>query len=354
MDKEALALHILNLIFPPPSKILMNLYNEFLSFDAILNNGMWKQYKESNLDTSIANQVQIYNSEVRENGIDLIPITSPKYPTLLKEIPAPPLGLYIKGELEIPESCLAVIGTRKPTPYGLKIIEKIIKEISHTNLTIVSGLALGCDTQAHKTALKYKLKTIGVLGSGLNNIFPSSNKNLSEDIVINNGLLVSEFPPNTPPMKHHFPLRNRIISGLSLGVVVAEAPLKSGALITARDALNQNREVFAVPNQVGNKNSEGPHFLIKSGAKLTESGNDILEELMTQTSIIIESPIEKETTDLTKEEKIVLLALNNASDIDTLISTTKLETNTLLSIITILELKGVVKKIDDKYIKINC
>ncbi|MFH1460925.1 MAG: DNA-processing protein DprA [Patescibacteria group bacterium] len=213
--------------------------------------------------------------------IKMITILDENYPRLLKEIYSPPALLYLRGELK-PEDefSLGIVGTRKLSLYGRQVTLLIAAELAQAGLTIVSGLAKGIDTLAHQSALKVKGRTIAVLGSGIDrqSIYPPINRSLAEEIS-ENGAVISEFPIETQPLAQHFPQRNRIIAGLSLGVLVIEAPSKSGALITARDALEQNRDVFAIPGHILSTNSSGPHDLIKMGAKLVNQASDILEEL---------------------------------------------------------------------------
>jgi len=216
--------------------------------------------------------------QLQENKINFIQTIDKQFPALLKEINYAPFGLYIKGEIPNHKPLIAIVGTRKITPYGKLVTEKIVQELIKYNFVIVSGLAYGVDTIAHETALKNKGKTIAILGSGIQNIFPPNNIQLAKEIV-KNGALVSEYSLKAPALKQHFPWRNRIISGLCLATIVIEAPEKSGALITARFALEQNREVFAIPGSIFNKNSLGPHNLIKQGAKLVSQAEDVLEEL---------------------------------------------------------------------------
>ncbi len=219
--------------------------------------------------------------KIIKEGIDIITIKDKDYPKLLKEIYAPPAILYIRGQFR-PEDkfCLGVVGPRKVSFYGKQIAPCITANLAQAGLTIVSGLAKGVDALAHQTALKVNGRTIAVLGSGLDrkSIYPAINKRLAEEIS-QNGVVISEYPINTEPIAQNFPQRNRIISGLSLGVLVIEASEKSGALITAKDALEQNREVFAIPGSILSANSIGTNNLIKMGAKLVSNVNDILEEL---------------------------------------------------------------------------
>ncbi len=248
------------------------------------------QLRQAGLENFVIEQIkkqrpQINPSEQMERltkeGIDLITILDKNYPKLLKEIYSPPALLYIRGKLELnDEFSLAIVGTRKLSSYGQQITPLITSDLAGAGLTIISGLAKGIDTLAHQAALKANGRTIAVLGSGLDkkSIYPSINRHLAEEIS-QKGAVISEFPIGAEPLAQHFPQRNRIISGLSLGILVIEAPEKSGALITAKDALEQNRDVFAIPGPILAKNSLGPNNLIKMGAKLVSQANDILYEL---------------------------------------------------------------------------
>ena len=204
--------------------------------------------------------------------------TNSEYPTLLKEIFNPPRELFIKGSIILEDACaIAIVGTRTPTAYGIKQCEKISCELAKKGITIVSGMARGIDSVAHKSAIKAGGRTIAILGSGLNRIYPPENKKLYEDIS-KNGAVISEFAPNTPPMPYNFPKRNRIISGMAIGVVVVEAAVRSGSLITANFALEQGRDVFAMPGNINSPRSNGTNALIKDGAKLVEDVSDVLNE----------------------------------------------------------------------------
>ena len=208
----------------------------------------------------------------------IITLTDVDYPRLLREIPDPPPFLYVYGRLDSGSEKLAVVGSRNPTGYGLATTRRLCASLTAYSLTIVSGMARGIDTAAHEGALLSKGKTIAVLGSGLERIYPAENRELCHRIA-ENGAVVSEFPLMAEPEAHHFPIRNRVISGMSLGTVVVEATKKSGSLITARLAAEQNREVFAVPGSIQSFKSTGTHTLIKQGAKLVEHAPDIIEEL---------------------------------------------------------------------------
>lgn len=203
-----------------------------------------------------------------------------QYPFLLNEIPDPPPVLFVQGDLKIlSQSQLAVVGSRNPTQAGVELTRAWVAELVEAGLVITSGLALGIDAAAHRSALTNKGKTIAVMGTGLQKIYPPRNQELAEAIVANGGALVSEFPLDTRPKAENFPRRNRVVSGLCLGTLVVEASLRSGSLITARLAAEQGREVFAVPGSVHNPLARGCHLLIRQGAKLVETVAEVVEEL---------------------------------------------------------------------------
>ncbi|MBU1255727.1 DNA-processing protein DprA [Patescibacteria group bacterium] len=249
--------------------------NEFNQ--AGLSQSLIEQIKKQRLKINPDWEMERINKE----KISLITIQDKKYPKLLKEIYAPPPLLYIKGTIEPKDDfSIGIVGTRKLSSYGREITPLITSDLSQAGLTIVSGLAKGIDTLAHQAAIKAEKRTIAVLGSSVDkkSIYPAVNRRLAEEIS-QNGAVISEYPINTKPLAHYFPQRNRIISGLSLGILVIEAPEKSGALITAKDALEQNRDVFAIPGHILSNNSLGTNNLIKLGAKLVSNANDIIEEL---------------------------------------------------------------------------
>jgi len=223
---------------------------------------------------------QKYYQEIKTQNISFISLTDPNYPKLLKEIPDPPIGLYVKGQLKTTDNkIIAVVGSRKISPYGKIITQKFTYQLVKYGFTIVSGLALGVDAIAHQTAINANGKTIAVLACGVDVIYPSANKFIYQKIIKTNGAVISEFPPQTQPKKEYFPIRNRIISGLSLGVLITQGAKHSGTLITASYATNQGREVFAVPGPITSPLSCAPADLIKKGAKLVYNIDDILDEL---------------------------------------------------------------------------
>jgi DNA processing protein len=215
----------------------------------------------------------------RRAGVRVLTALDADFPALLNKIYDPPLALYVKGDLAGGRAPVGIVGTRKPTDYGVRSAVRLARELAESGLTVVSGLARGVDTLAHEAAVKSGGRTWAVLGSGLNVIYPGENKKLSDRILESGGALVSEFPIDTGPMPANFPRRNRIISGLSYAVVVVEGDFKSGSLITARAALEQGREVLALPGPVDSVMSRGPNMLIKNGAALVEGAADIISAL---------------------------------------------------------------------------
>jgi DNA processing protein len=215
---------------------------------------------------------------VQGKGYSIVTLDDPQYPALLKQIPDPPPLLYVYGRLTAEAAAVAVVGSRKATSYGLSTTQRLCEELAAHGVTVVSGMALGIDTAAHSGALAVGGQTIAVLGTGLNRIYPPQNAALFHQIA-EHGAVISEFAMDAPPEPRHFPMRNRIISGICLGTVVVEAAQRSGSLITARLASEQGREVFAVPGNIQATNSYGTHALIKQGAKLVQSVDDILEEI---------------------------------------------------------------------------
>ena len=225
---------------------------------------------ESQADAELGNCLQ--------NGVRILTLADPAYPKLLKEIFDPPIVLFCKGDIEcLNQHCISIVGSRRATPYGVNTAEKLARELARRGLTICSGLARGIDSAAHRGALEVQGKTMAVLGSGLDHIYPRENKKMAQQI--EGGCVISEFPLNTSPSPQNFPIRNRIISGLSLGTCLVEAAEFSGSLITARLALEQGREVMAVPGNITSPNSFGPNLWIKQGAKLVQNWEDIVEEL---------------------------------------------------------------------------
>lgn len=283
--------------------------------------------------------------KIENLGISAITIKDKVYPKILKEIADAPALLYVKGEmLRDNELALAVVGARKFSPYGEQVIGKIIPSLVESGLVIVSGLALGIDSLAHRATVDNKGRTIAVLGNGLDSIYPSVNNHLAHEIVKSGGALISEFPIGTPSYKYNFPFRNRIIAGLSLGTLVVEAAQESGSLITANCALEYNREVFSVPGDINRETSEGPNNLIKMGSKLVTSADDILLELnIDKKSEHIKA---KEIIPDSKEEAEILAHLGtDPVHVDKIAHLAKLDIVKVNQTLTLMEMKGRIKNI---------
>lgn len=231
------------------------------------------------LSFQIDDKVKRDYEKLKKFGVDIICLTDARYPPLLKEIYDPPSLLYFRGKIQIKTPAIAIVGSRRATSYGRMITVQLTRDLSERGYAIVSGLARGIDGYAHREAIRVKGETFAVLGCGVDMVYPPEHKELMENIMEQGGVF-SEYPLGTPPEGKNFPQRNRIISGLSLGVLVVEAASESGSLITARLALEQGREVFAVPGNIAMKSSEGTNGLIKKGAKLIQGAEDIVEEIL--------------------------------------------------------------------------
>ena len=281
-----------------------------------------------------------------KKGYKIITLADTAYPPLLLEIPDPPPILYVCGNLRTSLLNIAIVGSRNATKYGLTITRHLGADLASLGITVVSGMALGIDTAAHYGALAGHGNTIAVLGSGLDRIYPASNKNLFYKIA-EQGAVISEFPLDTEPESHNFPQRNRIISGICHGTVIVEATRRSGSLITARMAAEQNRDVFAVPGSVHSFKSTGTHTLIKQGAKLVENAQDIVEEF----DLVLTPPTWPENTgaktlmELTPDESRVLKLLGPyPTHIDNLVRKISIAPGSLSGILLHLELKGLIQQ----------
>jgi len=286
---------------------------------------------------------------LRARNINILTYFDKDYPQQLKEIPSPPLVLYIKGEIR-PEDrfAIAVVGSRRPTHYGHSVAEKLSEELSSMGLTIISGLARGIDTASHIASLRSGGRTIAVLGSGIDVPYPPENKGLMQRIIAS-GAVISEFPPESGPSKETFPQRNRIISGLSLGVLVVEASRDSGALITASHAIEQGREVFAIPGSIYSETSGGTNELIKKGAKIVTSAKDIVEELSPLLKGFIKVSKERVRAEVSSEEKAICDILSGEPvHVDEILKTSGLSAQKALALLLELELKGIVRQAEGK------
>lgn len=293
--------------------------------------------------------IDIYKEweKLEASGIELMTEDDPNYPMLLKEIHNPPFILYVRGAVDYnSKPLIAIVGSRHATPYGERVAGVFAQELVAAGIGVVSGLAFGIDSFAHRGALEAQGDTIAVLGNSLDDasLYPKGNIPLAHGILNQGGTLLSEYPPATQASAYTFPARNRIIAGITQGTIVIEAAKRSGSLITARLALEYNREVFAVPGSIFSDASQGPHTLIRSGAKIATSIQDILEELRPQSvaATTTHHPSAQLSTD---EEKLVPLFSSEPLHIDKILKTTTLETSQAQSALMLLEIKGVVKNI---------
>jgi DNA processing protein len=280
-------------------------------------------------------------------GVRLVRRCDAEYPPLLKEIHDPPIALYVRGSL-LPEDrkAVALVGSRRASQYGLRFAHQFACDLVGAGITVVSGLARGIDTAVHQGALKGGGRTLACLGCGIDVCYPYENRQLA-DAISTGGAVLSEYPMNAAPDAWHFPSRNRIVSGLSLGVVVLEAPKGSGALITAECAMDQNREVFAVPGNIDNPRNYGPHALIRDGAKLVERVEDILEELrLNETQPSLDLDLEETLPDLTPEEETLYALLDSdPKPVDDVILEASIPAARVSGLLLTLELKGVARRL---------
>lgn len=289
--------------------------------------------------------------EILKRNLKFITFEDNKYPYLLKNISNPPMVLYAKGDLGLCnlEKTIAVVGSRKASTNAKDILTKIITELRNTDVCIVSGLASGIDTTAHQAALANNIKTIGVIASGFDFVYPTSNRELYKKIEEGNGAILTEYFPTFQPLNWRFPQRNRIVSGISYGTLVAEAALKSGALITANLTLEQGRELMCIPGLVSNPNTAGIYKLLKQGASMVTCADDILGALNWE--VKREAQLKMKLSEFSADEKKILDSIEvEAKGFDKISSETNLDFNDLLTNLTTLELKGIIKQIEgEKY-----
>ncbi|NWF88288.1 MAG: DNA-protecting protein DprA [Ignavibacteriaceae bacterium] len=343
---------------------IKNLIAKFQSTENILAAGIPDLMEAEGVSLSLAQRIKSV-SKHRENiekavnneferifkmNGSLVSLWDDDYPSLLRKIYDPPVLLYTKGKFQDSDDySIAVVGTRQPTNYGKIQTEKIVTELSEQKITIVSGLARGIDSIAHKTALKNNNRTMAVLGSGLNVIYPPENKKLFDEIA-ERGVIITEYSLDTKPDAVNFPKRNRIISGLSLGCIIIETGTTGGAMQTAALALDQGREVFAIPGNLGVRQSEGTNLLIQKGeAELITNAEDVMTELELKLKPIIGKTIPKPDVHLNLfEEKIVAQLNDEPMQIDALSAKTNLSTSDCLVHLLSLEFKGIVKQLPGK------
>lgn len=305
--------------------------------------------------------------KVRKLGGDILVLDDGVYPNMLRETYDPPVVLYVKGAWSecLDRPCVAIVGSRRCSTYGQNAALMLSRELAQRGVTIISGLARGIDAAAHRGALEAGGRTVGVMGTGLDQIYPRDHKKLADDIVKQNGALVTQFPLGTPPVSENFPYRNRVISGLSLGVVVVEAAENSGSLITARLALEQNREVFAVPGNITSRNSFGTNYLIKgAGAKLVQQWQDVAGELPSEIAAQLLPPpsgkskkkgelvdqLQLAPKDLSEHERAIfkLLTTDTPQQIDALAESTRLSITQLTSALLTLEMRELIRALPGK------
>ncbi|MCB0282131.1 MAG: DNA-protecting protein DprA [Calditrichae bacterium] len=328
--------------FGTPQKVLEAGVRRLSEIEGI-DNKTAERIKSGINEDFVYNQLHL----LKEHNAQVLTFWDESYPDRLKKIYDPPAFLFVKGDISLLNNkAFAIVGTRVPSSYGKAITEQFARElILGHNLTIISGFARGVDTVAHTTALKNNGKTIAVLGNGLDVIYPPENKKIYDDF-LKNGLFISEYPFNTKPDAGNFPKRNRIISGLSMGVLITEAGMQSGALLTAMYGLDQNREIFAVPGPITSGKSSGSNNLLKQGAKLVQSIDDIVSELSGQLQA---SPSVNQKPDLKGKEKIIYELLDGeALHIDQLAIKAGLSTSEILTTLLTMELKGVVRQMAGK------
>ena len=344
------------------SRFIQKLYNYFEDIEVAFNASLGDlsqidglNIKKAEAFITLRNKIspdRVLN-EITSRNIKYLTFEDEKYPQMLKNIENPPMILYYKGNLD---DCnlnktLAIVGSRRASYNAKEELNKIISQLNGTDICIVSGLASGIDTQAHISALENNIKTIGIIASGLDFYYPTSNKHLYEKIENGNGAVISEYFPTFEPLKFRFPQRNRIVSGLSYGTLVAEASLKSGALITANLTLEQGRELMCMPGLISNPNTEGIYKLLKNGATLVTSAEDILNALNWE--IKTEKSSQLKLSDLSENETKIIEALEiEEKGIDELLLLTKMNLEDLLTDLTTMELKGIIKQVSgDRYKK---
>jgi DNA processing protein len=288
---------------------------------------------------------------VKKSGARIIPYGDPAYPAPLKEIHDPPFLLYVKGQ-DIPAglTMIGVVGSRNPTPYGSRAARELAQGLARRGAGVVSGMARGIDSAAHWGCIEGLGFTVAVVGTGIDVVYPASNRKLSEKIA-RRGAIVSEFPPGTPPEPKNFPIRNRVISGMSRAVLVVEATKKSGSLITAASALNQGRDVFAVPGSINSFKSRGCHFLIKQGAALVENADDILEQLGLNFPHVPKKDLLKNGVQGPEEgieKRIYDLISDDPLHIDHIARLGNLDPGEVSSVLMKMELKGMIRQLPGK------
>ena len=330
--------------FHSPQNVFQASHNQLMRVEGIGEN-LAKAITSFEVDKAIKQEKKL----ISLNRVSILTFQDDAYPENLKKIYDPPPVLYLKGSLEKSDNiAVAIVGTRNPSRYGKLVTEKITSELAVRGITIISGMASGIDSLAHRSAISAKGKTIAVLGCGVNITYPAENAFLKEKIQ-ENGAVISEFPMSSKPERTNFPMRNRIISGLSLGTIVIEAMEKSGALITSDFALEQGKDVFAVPGNINSLKSKGTNRLIKMGAKLVENAEDIIEEFPYEIKMLLQSGNKQKAKTVVPdmsddEKKIYSLISEEEIHIDALIQKSCLSSQKVSALLIQLELKDMIKQ----------
>ena len=362
IDQIIAIFNLLNVPKVGPQKV-RNLVSKFNAPESIFSLTEQELCSVEGIDQKSAKSIRSFNDfeigeklaeETISKGINICTLWDKEYPQLLKKIYDPPVLLYSIGKLlNAKEDTVAIVGTRSATQYGKRVTKKLAIELSSKNIVIVSGLARGIDTVAHTATVQNKQRTIAVLGSGLDIIYPAENRKLAENI-LEKGTIVSEFPVGTKPEASNFPKRNRIISGLCHATVIVEAGNKSGAILTALNAVDQNREIFAVPGRIDDKQSLGCIRLIRNGAIPVQNGEQVIDNIKNQLYHPITPVQQKINLDLTNEEQKVFKNLSNDPiHIDLLSEKSGIGVTSLLGILLSLELKGAIMQIGGKQFVIS-
>ena len=344
-------------------KIALTLHNSYGSYEKVYNLSSQELFKDADItpalkdalsDKSLEKAREILN-ECEEKGIEILSYFDAEYPRRLKQISNPPAILYVKGVLpDIDNSMtVAVVGSRSPSLYGTQTAQKLAYEMAKAGIIIISGMARGIDSAAHRSALRAEEKTIAVLGCGVDVVYPAENSELKQ-LIENNGAVISEFPPGTSPLPQHFPSRNRIISGLSCGTLVVEGKATSGSTITARLALDQGREVYCVPGNIDNPLSMGPNLIIRDGGTLITCTDDIITgltsyypEIMLKTVLNEEKIDEKKLKSLSPDQRKIMeiLEKTNQKHIDEICFKTGLDVFTVQECMFMLEAEKLVRQL---------
>lgn len=340
------------------STFIQRLYNYFGDIETAFNSTLGDLEQIEGLSVRKAenfiekkksiNPDKVYE-EVLRRGIKFLTFDNPSYPYMLSQISNPPMVLYYKGDLVSCnlERTVAFVGSRRASLTGRDSVRRVITELGNTDICVVSGLASGIDTVSHVSAINSSLKTIGVIASGLDYTYPSANKHLYEQIENNAGAVVTEYYPTFEPLKFRFPQRNRIVTGLSYGTVVGEAAMKSGALISANLTLEQGRELMCIPGAINNKNTEGIYHLIKNGATIVTSGEDILNALNWE--VKVNNDDNNKNLPLLQKRIFDIIGIE-PKGFDEIQAALKIDTEELLSILTIMEINGLIEHTEgDRY-----